>query len=683
MTDPDRPSELLPWEDTQGVGVCLSGGGLRAASFALGAVQALQEHRGLLYGPRAADHLAVVSGGSYLGATLMLNAAQAPPDDPPLADGTGEATFVVGHGEYLKRWSTASRMGAGALVNLIAFAALFVIAGVALSVAGALLPQLTTVGAGQVAAAVAFLLAGRVVLRVAYVAGRRNHLVPLALALLVMVVTAGTTLLAMRQAAPLSQTAWWTDQPWRIALVAVVAVLAGVSAAFLAKRWPDLPPTRAVVFGAARVPAIVGAIGFCLVATGLDGLMDRGFDANATDHDFWTAFFVTGGAVVLAVVAQRVATVSLHGMYRDGLSRCFAIRRGTQTTLPPTEACLSALGDGRGDPERRFPRLLVCATANVVWRPQDPMRAPSLLALRHKGTRPFALFVLSHDRCGMPGVPGASYATEDLERITERAGILGRREPLMSLMSAVASTGAAVSPAMGRRTSAVARPLIALFNLRLGRWVPNPLSPWIRADLAGPDPDRAMRRRRVLGIGYDEFLPELFGLHQADAARVYLSDGGHYDNLGLIALLRARCREIWVVDAQSDAHGHASQLRTVMRIAEAELRVSFEDLDLDAFQASEPGILGTGHVRGTVRYPDDGGEATITIIKLGLTHAMGDLADEQAYALTDRGFAHHGTFWPPLKVMWYDRERFDHYRRVGYANASAACAERAPQTSSV
>ena len=46
------------------VGICCSGGGIRAASFALGALQVLQEE-GQLHGPSRAKHLSAVSGGSY------------------------------------------------------------------------------------------------------------------------------------------------------------------------------------------------------------------------------------------------------------------------------------------------------------------------------------------------------------------------------------------------------------------------------------------------------------------------------------------------------------------------------------------------------------------------------------------------------------------------------------------
>src|SRR5256885_2820146 len=97
--------ELLPWERTDGepsgTGICLSGGGLRAASFSMGAIQALQEKLGLLYGPQPAKFLAVVSGGSYTGAAALLSAANSTTACPPLDPASPEAAHIISSGRYL------------------------------------------------------------------------------------------------------------------------------------------------------------------------------------------------------------------------------------------------------------------------------------------------------------------------------------------------------------------------------------------------------------------------------------------------------------------------------------------------------------------------------------------------------------------------------------------------------
>lgn len=99
-----------------GTGICVSGGGLRAASFGLGALQALQEHCGLLRGPASADYLSAVSGGSYIcGAVTLVNAgsracrtdgtslgsSDLPTDKGPFEAGSPEALHLLHHCRYL------------------------------------------------------------------------------------------------------------------------------------------------------------------------------------------------------------------------------------------------------------------------------------------------------------------------------------------------------------------------------------------------------------------------------------------------------------------------------------------------------------------------------------------------------------------------------------------------------
>ena len=78
-----------------------------------------------------------------------------------------------------------------------------------------------------------------------------------------------------------------------------------------------------------------------------------------------------------------------------------------------------------------------------------------------------------------------------------------------------------------------------LGSIRLGTWLPNPLSALIVKEVKEFMPGapryswhRLKRRHGGLGGGFDEFVPGIFGLHYTRAPRAYISDGGHYDNLG-------------------------------------------------------------------------------------------------------------------------------------------------------
>jgi hypothetical protein len=168
----------------------------------------------------------------------------------------------------------------------------------------------------------------------------------------------------------------------------------------------------------------------------------------------------------------------------------------------------------------------------------------------------------------------------------------------------------------------------------------------------------------AMGPGYDEFVPELIGLHRADGARVYVSDGGHYDNLGLLALLRARCSQIWCVDSQADKHGRAAQLQQAIALARDELDLEIE-LDVGSFKESD-GVLGAAYAVGSVAYPGNQ-IGQLIVVKLGLTaESPPELV---SYRSADRRFPHHPTW-----IQWYGHERFRAYRRLGTHNARLAMA---------
>lgn len=673
-------AERLPWEQDDGaphgVGICLSGGGLRAASFALGAVQGLQESRKLLFGPNAASHLAVVSGGSYLAATHALNAAylagaeSASEEPPPLAEGSQEAAYVVGHGQYLKHWRPLATMALWAMLNFLAFAVLFLWTGVIFSgwvalaeeLAGSRLdPPDSDLAAFATALAAAFVGGRLLLLRGLYKDGGAVRVLMMVAGLLALFAAGPTIVSAMQRSPAFSDLGWWfSDWHWAIA-TAIAALLIGLPlavgriaparrAAGIVAAWP-----------AARLPAAVGLVAFSLMATWMSPEFEAGTTAGWIV--LWTALV---GAVVMSEVCARA---SLHRLYRDRLASCFSVvRRPEGPSSVPAAAPLSDLWPPPPESTNRIPRLLVCATANVIWDKAHPARIT--VPIWRRSRRTHASFVFSHDVSGIPGVPGALYSTEQLERMMVPGGICRAPEPRLSLMTAVASTGAAISPAMGRKTSDLLRPVIALSNLRLGCWLPNPLSARTRRKVAEAGCD--WRPPRRITVGYDEFVPELFGLHRSDAARVYISDGGHYDNLGLLALMRARCREIWCVDAEADAKGKADQLRGVLELAHEELEVDSSDFQaaLDAFRASDR-ILGTDHLVGQLKYKD-GSPLALTVIKLGVTAATKDEFAELRRA--DHPFPYHNTFWPPCSVMWYSQQRMDGYRRIGRRVALRAAA---------
>ena len=77
-------------------------------------------------------------------------------------------------------------------------------------------------------------------------------------------------------------------------------------------------------------------------------------------------------------------------------------------------------------------------------------------------------------------------------------------------------------------------------------------------------------------------LTELFGLTGADSRYVYLSDGGHFENLGIYEMVRRRCRWIILSDADADPDRGFADLGNAVRKIWIDLgvRITFEDSDL-------------------------------------------------------------------------------------------------------
>ena len=111
----------------------------------------------------------------------------------------------------------------------------------------------------------------------------------------------------------------------------------------------------------------------------------------------------------------------------------------------------------------------------------------------------------------------------------------------ISLATAVAISGAAVSPNMGyMMTSPAVRLLMTFFNVRLGWWLGNPGAP---GDLTFKEASPRSILRPLLS--------EAFGQTDETSPYVYLSDGGHFENLGMYEMVLRRCRFIMVSDAST------------------------------------------------------------------------------------------------------------------------------------
>lgn len=648
-----------PWETSSrppgGIGICLSGGGLRAASFSLGVLQVLQQRLGLIEGERSAQYLAAVSGGSYVAAAYVLGAKRrskstdADGDPPVLAPGSPEETYILSHATYLER--DRLRFVGLAAVNLASLAVLFVWIGAFVAIYALMLRLITAeYGAdalADIAAAAArlpiwLLIAAALVaftaIRVGLYSegGWRRIVLPL-LGIAVLIATSQPLFewLAMHPD-------WWSWWPMAgvLGLIFVVTVLVTLATWVARRVGVSGPPAAWLNRLTVYAPR---ALGFTLLTW--DAIWWYGMLRPITlgeEPEWQTAALFAVNLVAPLIFGLVPHRASLHREYRRRVALCFAVRRDGTSVVTGEDPLLSDLTPPTQG-QSRFPRLMICATANV--RVEVPGREPLS----------YASFVFSHDRCWVPGRPEANFATRQLELLREPGGLLTTgTEPLTSLFTAVAATGAAVSPSMGRQTYPSARMLIAAFNIRLGRWLPNPFNSRERERIAALSCPEPFGKGARMGAGYDELIREMLGL---DGPHAYISDGGHYDNLGLLALLHAKCAEIWCVDASPEPAGQAAELVRVLAVAAEELDIKSR-VDLKTFASGPDGLYQSTHAVGKVEYAD-GTECRLVIIKLGLT--PGSPPHLLARRRTDPGFPHHSTFG----VQVYPTDRMDAYRRLG------------------
>ena len=118
--------------------------------------------------------------------------------------------------------------------------------------------------------------------------------------------------------------------------------------------------------------------------------------------------------------------------------------------------------------------------------------------------------------------------------------------PLLGM--AMAISGAAANPNMGQATSPASAFLLTVFNARLGWWVGNPRN---RKSASRPGPP--------FGLAYTA--RELTGSTDDEKPYVNVSDGGHFDNLGVYELIRRGCRYIIACDAGQDGEFNVSGSR--------------------------------------------------------------------------------------------------------------------------
>jgi hypothetical protein len=375
-------------------------------------------------------------------------------------------------------------------------------------------------------------------------------------------------------------------------------------------------------------------------------------------------------ATLLLAWRVDVNEFSLHHLYKNRLVRCYlgATRRGIQEqrhahpftgfdrdddvllsslrTRPDVEGLACAR---EGDKPPYVGPLPVVATALNLVKGDD-------LGWQERKSQSFVF---------TPLFSGYEFAGVSPERRQSRLAGNGFRPTRdygypgggIHLGTAMAISGAAANPSMGYHSAPATAFLMTMFNVRLGWWMGNPRSEktWKQASPT---------------FGLTALLSELTSQTTNQSAFVSLSDGGHFENLGIYELVRRRCRFIIASDAEQDGDitfgGLGGAIRKCRTDFGVEIRIRPEAL---RFKDEECRKSAAHFAVGDILYP--GGERGLLLyLKSSVTgDEPGDVLE---YALRVKEFPHETT-----ADQFFDESQFESYRQLGHDIAQAALGEAA------
>ena len=377
----------------------------------------------------------------------------------------------------------------------------------------------------------------------------------------------------------------------------------------------------------------------------------------------WGSVLISGAIALLFSRTVDINEFSMHHFYKNRLVRCYlgACRSTERTPNPFT-------GFDGGD-ERRLASFRHDATIERKAPDGIPIQVPA----PYVGPYPIVnatLNLVKGDRLSWQERKGSSFTFTPKYCGWEYATTAGASNEVpipsfrttnvyayprtgsddggIGLGTAVAISGAAASPNMGYQSSP-ALAFLTVFNVRLGWWLGNPRG------------DRFKRSGPRAGLNY--LLTELFGLTNDRRQYVYLSDGGHFENMGMYELVRRRCTLIVVSDAEQDENLAFGGLANALRKCRTDFGV---DIDIDVSRIRKDPATGYSSqhcAMGTIHYPEtlNGKRVTGTLVYVKSSLTGDEPTDVLEYRARQMAFPHQTT-----ADQFFDESQFESYRWLGY-----------------
>jgi len=285
------------------------------------------------------------------------------------------------------------------------------------------------------------------------------------------------------------------------------------------------------------------------------------------------------------------------------------------------------------------------------------------------------------DRLGIALTVSALGAETGTARPTPLNRLPGQGQGIGKLSRWIAVSGAAAASGMGSQTTPGLAALLFLSGLRLGFWTPQLLAaPTTPAQVPQTPP-----RTRPVTVGQwlaarlpkpsfllAEFLARFPGLH---SPAWYLSDGGHFENTGVYALLKRKLDVIVLADCGADPRYRFDDLENLARKAEIDYGASIEFIDpatLVAQSAEETALFArVGSVQtitaqagpqclllARIRYDGRDQPGLLVVVKPRLLDAM---------PLEIAGYAARNATFPQQTTsdQFFDEAQWEAYHQLG------------------
>ncbi|MBR0697989.1 patatin-like phospholipase family protein [Bradyrhizobium lablabi] len=718
---------LRPTPESKLIGLALSGGGIRSAAFCLGAMQALNLH-GLM---SKFDYLSSVSGGGYIGISMTAAMSESATDKFPFATKLSEGEeagvqHIRDHANYLfpqgvlNIFSNVAIYLRGLLANVVLVMPWLLLEA---AVTIALYPDqaaLPPIGVrGVTAYDFKFLLGALSIVGVLLASwalwrsmplgrnasdiglGARFFGVLLVIVLATAIVEVQPLLIAgfflIGHSIDSAGGFFAATAKW---LSTVAGVLAGFGAlvGFLSSFLANALKRAKQRFGSTAIVAQL-AIKLAMYAAGIAVplalwliyfyLTYWGIEAHDPDHpQNWLkslsqatpyrggsvlALYVEVAVLLLAVGACLGANAnSLHQLYRDRLSKAFLFNPNRRMTKSIWRR-LAETGSVEADTAWHGCDLL----------PLDGKRISSLTTAH----APYhlintALNIRASKYANRRGRDADFFIFSPLFTGSEATGyvetpLMEKKLRRLTVATAMAVSGAAASANMGSDTIKSLVPALSILNVRLGYWLVNPRK------VAG------LLEKSWIAHLFDRlyFLKELFGLLSEESDTVYITDGGHIENLGLYELLRRRCKMIVVIDGDADPEMSFGDLVTLERYARIDfgIRIDLPWTALrDASRRASEEIAASGGLSpsqaahgphcalGTIHYPrkvgetdEDDSTGVLLYVKSSFTGDENDYIVD--YKRRHPDFPHETTL-----DQFFSEEQFEVYRALGFHAVNSA-----------